>query len=514
MMKTDIPTIGSDLESASFEISVPSLDPTDLGGGTGAISLTTGPQVTPQKLRNTRFTLTDDLYGSITGRISQVSWGSGSVSFTGETMLQRLTVTARILPTYLVSTSTAINAALAHANMACTGLPTGDSVAFPGFAGSVLDYLKYFCAVYGYEFYPTPGDPDNITFRAIRGAEYSGGWVSKDSDVNDQTIAKSIDIVRYTYTVPAEVTDNIELTPAGTSDAQILTVNAQETVQYDVRLNGWARSVNQPVPMDLIGPEERTDAGAYCVSGSDGLPVSAMQWTETGGSVRVEITDDPAVLRVTITGPKADTLISSDGTTDRFAPYSLTASAGSVTYNSLHITGKGIRTAETTQNCPTGAVSEVTMQAVGATVSNPFVTTVEDQWNVGVRAAQVYAGSRYTQTISGHPDSDALGTLGSRVVDEAAKFRVETVTVNPDLVSFTAVADTLFSDFNAVWAGSTFNDFRKSRTGVTFADFNVDWNGRTFADFDAVWAGQKFSAFAQIGVSDTFSQFAVTPLVR
>ena len=38
MMKTDIPTIGSDLESASFEISVPSLDPTDLGGGTGGNS--------------------------------------------------------------------------------------------------------------------------------------------------------------------------------------------------------------------------------------------------------------------------------------------------------------------------------------------------------------------------------------------------------------------------------------------------------------------------------------------
>jgi len=89
--------------------------------------------------------------------------------------------------------------------------------------------------------------------------------------------------------VPPNTTDNIEFTPAGTSDAQILTVNAQETVQYDVRLNGWARSVNQPVPMDLIGPEERTDAGAYCVSGSDGLPVSAKQWTETGGSVTIPL---------------------------------------------------------------------------------------------------------------------------------------------------------------------------------------------------------------------------------
>ena len=515
MMRTDIPGIGSNLETASFELSVPTLDPTDLGGSTGSISFTTGPIALPQKLRNSRFTMTDDQYGSVTGRISQISWGNpGQVSFSAETMLQRLNIQATILPAYLVSMADAINSALGHAGMVCAGLPTAGLVAFPGYAGTVLDYVKFFCTVYGYEVYPTPGSPNVITFRAIRGAEYSGDWSSQTFDVNDQTVAKSVDVVRYEYEVPATSAANIEFTPAGTRDAQILTVDANQVISYDIRLDGWAQSVNQPVVADLIGPEERTDVGAYCVAGSDGLPISAAQWSNTGGSVRVEITDDPAVLRVTITGPKADVIVSADGTTDRFAPYSLAATTGTTTYNSLHITGKGIRARATTQTFLTGAVSEVSMEETGSTVENPFVNTIALLWNVGVRAAQVYAGSRHTQSASGSPDSDIIGVLGSRTSDGSAKFRVETVTVSPDLVSFSATADTLFSDFNGVWAGATFNDFRKSRTGVTFSDFNADWIGRTFGDFDAVWAGQTFSDFAQVGISDTFTQFAVTPLVR
>lgn len=473
-VKTNLAAVGSKITSYSLTAAVPSLNPADLEGETGSVKFDTQPMPFPQVLRNSRYILTDDKFGSLAARISEINWSEGGASFSSETMLQRLNIDGKVLPQYLVSMATAMDNVLALAGMNSAGLPTSGTVTFPGWKGTLLDYIKHFCVVYGYEYYSDSATPDTVKFRAVRSSTFSGNYTGISYTVNDQSIAQNVDVAQYAYTVPATTTDFIEFAPVSVDDPQILTVNAGETVEYDIQCNGWLSAVNQPVAMDLVGPTERTDSGAYCVAGNDGLPVTAAQWVSLGGKVVVSIGDDPSTIHVAVTAPPVSSILGTSGE-DTFSPYSIAATAvdDNTFYNSLHITGKGVRYAKTVQRFPTGAVSTATMEEVGATVENPFVSTPSQLWAVGVAAAQAYAGPNFTVEASLIPNVDYTQVLGSRLEGGGGVFRVQSVTASPEGVSFSGSSDTLFSEFNTKWAGKTFGDFNTERAGQTFSDFAV-----------------------------------------
>lgn len=462
---TDIPAIGSNLESFSVTLEVPNLDPTQLDGGTGSISFNTRDLPRPQLLRNTRVTLSDDQEGTFIGRISEVGWSEEGSSFTAETMLNRLKVSTTFRPEF-AGISTGVDSVLSLVGMVSEGLPS-TSVTFPGWQGTILDYLKMFCAVFDYEFVPHETNPDVVVFRPLRGNSFTDYSSGVSFRINDQTLARKIEVVDYSY----EDMDNnsdVEFSPAYTSDVQILTVDAGQVATYDIKVNGWVSTLNQPVVMDLVGPEERTDVGAYCVSGSDGLPITATQWTDTGGSVTVETTDDPTVIHVTVVAPKALSLFDAGGE-ERFAPYSIAATAGDNTvYNSLHITGRGVRYREENIAFFTGVDDPAITEDTGAVVENPWVTGTEKTFRVGVRAAQVYAGPNYTVDLSGAPRTKILDVVGSRCNGDAVKFRVVSVTGTESSLSGSGYMDTTFADFNAVSSGMTFSQWNNANVNMTF----------------------------------------------
>lgn len=455
-------------------VEVASLNPTNLDGGTGDLTFSTGPLDYPQSHRNTRVTITDTEQGAILGRISQVSWSPDSqVDFTAETMMQRLNIEATILPSFGLSLSASMNQVLALVGMTSNGLPTSGTVVFPGWRGAVLDYIKHFCLVYGYEFHTSSTVyPDIVYFRSIRTQEFPRSFFSSKSfSVTDQSVAQSVSVNMYEYRTPSAT--YMEFTPASVDDPQILTVDAGEVIEYDIKCNGWVSAVNQPVPMDLVGPEERTDTGAYCVAGNDGLPVMAAQWTAQGGSVRVDISDDPSVLHVTITAPDADTLPNTAGG-DTLAPYSIAATAvdENAFYNSLHITGVGVRFTKSTQVFLTGADASVSSEENPTNVDNPFVNTTARLWNIGVRAAQALAGPNYTINATAKMLADSFtSVLGSRYEQSGVVFRMESATMEPSGWTITGNADTLVSDFNTAWAGKTIADFNTAQAGRTFDVF-------------------------------------------
>jgi len=470
-VKTDIAGIGSNITQYSAEAAVPSLNPADLDGGTGSIKFTTGPLTYPQVNRNRQFVLTDTQFGSAAGRISQVSWGSkNAVEFTAETMLQRLNIEATIYPSYGLSLTDAMDQVLSLAGMSSSGLPTTGTVVFPGWRGVILDYLKHFCTVYDYEYYVDSGTPDVIKFRTIRTQPASPKFSSRTYSVNDQTSAQSVSANMYEYTIPSS--GYLEFAPFSVDDPQILTVDAGEVVQYDIKCNGWLSAVNQPVPMDLVGPEERTDTGAYCVAGNDGLPIVAAQWVDQGGSIRVEISDDPSVLHVTITAPDVESLPNTSGGTT-LAPYSIAATAvdENAFYNSLHITGYGVRYVKTTQTFVTGVEGTVSKEENATTVENPFVDTTERLWTVGVRAAQAFAGPTHSVSAEAIQNNAFSDLLGSRHTGEGAIFRISSVTMSPTGYSLSGTADTLVSEFNTAWSGKTITDFNTLWAGQTCGVF-------------------------------------------
>lgn len=467
---TNIPAIQDNLESWQVSLDVPSLTPANLDGGTGSISFTTRDLSQPQLLRNQRFIFTDDDAGAFIGRISQVSWfEEGGTSFSAETMLNRLNVDMTVPPGDSMSMESTVNPVLALVGMVSEGLDTDFRVTpRPGWRGNLLDYLKQFCMVFDYEMLPSASDPDVVTFRSIRTNTFDPSLMSASFSVNDQQLAQSIEIHQYMIT---NVLNNVEVSPAATTDAQILTVNAGETITYDLQLNAWVASVNQPAVLDFVGPEERTDIGAYCVAGSDGLPVSAAQWTATGGRVEVEQTEDPSVIRVIVTAPLTATLAGPGGE-DRFAPYSIAATSGEGTlYNSLHVTGLATTWERQTVSIPTGVVSEVTVEPVGVTIDNVWVSFRDYVYKLGVRAAQTFAGPTYTiSNVETSPNSNLRQVVGSRIEGDEIKFRVQSASATEGGVNCSGVMDTTFNDFGtAMPSGMTFGQWAAAvPSGMTF----------------------------------------------
>lgn len=458
------------VSDVSFDVAVPTLNPTELGGSTGSLSFSTRDLPRPQTLRNKPITISNGAVWSASGRVSDVDWGlHRATNFQAETALQRLNITASIKPSYAVTETAAMNAALASAGFVSAGLATTGTVTFPGWTGTLLDYIKHFCNAFRKE-YVLSDDANTLIFRDLRTSELSGNKAGVDFGINDQTLAQTVEVLQYTYTTPFNAFTNIEFTPAGESDPQIVSVNAGETAVMELKINGWVASVNQPVASIGVGPEARTDSGAYQVLGSDGLPVQPGAWLDMGGSLVVETTDDPTIMRVSVTAPNAKLVSGSDGDT-RPSPYSIAVNYDDITRTSLHITGKGVLFKTNTISVATGVPESLSQEPVGATIDNPFLSTPDLAWNAGVRGAQYYAGANQSMSFSMADTQSISDVLGARIVGDAIHYRVNSVSYSG-------------SQYSVACSGL-----------VTVGDFDTVWSGKTFGDFDAFWAGHTISEF-------------------
>ena len=462
---TNLPEIGADLESFSITLEVPGPDPTTLEGGTGSVRLNSGPINYPETLIDTRFSLDDTDAGTFVCRVSELNWGFDT-SVSAETMLHRLAVVKTIRPMQ-ADMDAGMNSILDLVGMVSQGLPA-TSTTFPGWNGPLWDYLKLFCAVHNYEMIPHATGPSSVVFRGIRSSTFGDYLADKTFTLNNQTQAQNVEVTDYGYGVMSG--SNIELTPALSPDAQVLSVSPGETAEFEIRVDGWVATVNQPAVLDFVGSGERTDGGAYCVAGSDGLPITAAQWTATGGSVKVQLTEDPSVIKVIVNSSAHFSLKGPNGE-DRFAPYSIAATSGDGTlYNSLHITGTGVRHNKKTVRIPTG-VSEG--EELGATVDNPWVTGVDKTYTIGSRAAQAYAGPSYTMSLETAPRSALRSVVGSRFDGKEVKFRITNVTFSESSLTASGSMDTLISDFNSSASGMTFSQWATAVGAITFNKWSV-----------------------------------------
>ena len=120
---SDLAGIHGNISDVSVTMAVPSLNPTELGGGTGSIRFGLAPMARPQTLRNQPVVLSEKGAWSVAGRISNVEWGGlGGVTLDAETSMQRLNVTVALAPSYTLSEAAAMDLALAKAGFTSSGL--------------------------------------------------------------------------------------------------------------------------------------------------------------------------------------------------------------------------------------------------------------------------------------------------------------------------------------------------------------------------------------------------------
>lgn len=506
----------SNVHGFSVQEDATPLDPSSSEGGVGTITASV-PENARSPLYLGGIVLADGSRGKTSGVIRSVQTADGSVTVSADSVLGLFNTEKTIAPLvgklgdavqYYCDLVGIPNDVIVHPTLASR------DVVYPGILGNVWVRVKQMLAAEQIEMALVF---DRIYVRPLRTvhADMSRLTTSGSSLSNDKA-AKSVDVTYYN----SRAGSLMEVYPREDEPPQIIVVDAGVVQVIDQQIDASLTSVNQPVPTYNV-PDQSYEGtpGVYSITGADDLPVQPAQWTAAGGSLTVALTEDPSVLRITVRGADIPHL----------APFRVAMSSGSSNYyNSLHITGSGVTWNKKTVNLVTGASRLTTSTDVGVTVDNPYIRTKEQAYSSGLHTSAAYSGVQYSingtafalnrtgdnreliqmtvADFNAEYSGDSVGTFnsvwagktisdfndfwqnradlfwenqlfgnapGARVLSEDACFRVSSATTNETSVQFIATLDTLVSDFNDRWVGSTVADFNSQWVGYTCKEFSI-----------------------------------------
>lgn len=208
------------------------------------------------------------------------------------------------------------------------------------------------------------------------------------------TLAQAIEIYQYNN---RPILNELVYPPGGwTPEVEVLNVNAGETAEYTLELSASVTSVG-PLDMRTFVPED-FDGNVYTIVGDDGLPVQPAMWADKGGSLTVEILPDTKSLLVTLVGAVGiPTTTGGESTTFSVA---LASDTTGNRYSTLRIQGTGVVFSKEKVTIRTGVPASRTATEVGVTIDNPFISTRDELYRTGTRAARAFAGS--VMSLSGN----------------------------------------------------------------------------------------------------------------
>lgn len=266
-----------------------------------------------------------------------------------------------------------------------------------------------------------------------------------------------------------------EIYSAREDDNKVLSVKVGESIKTTIQTDSSIISVNQPFPY-LRMEGVTIPAGVYEIMDGTGLPISDKLWLNSGGNLVVSLNPDLAgAIDIFLTGPiKA---ITSDPT------YSIAVSDGKNQYAALSITGSAVRGTKKVLSLLTGSAEAVTVQEVATTITNPFVTTLAQAYDVGITASTVASGPNVS--LSGSVSVGNIASFGlaqgSLIRYRENIYRVTDATINNIAVSFNAVsyvvvddlvdswpiADSTVDGYDYVWGGYQSHDARITPLATT-----------------------------------------------
>lgn len=443
-----------------------SLDPGDASAGFGQLTYTVP---TEQRL-NASTTLTDPEYGSFTGIVSAVSQNDGLYSITADDAFARLNKWLTI-PPFTGTLADYLTFLKTRTKMAGTFTTSVTrNVVCPGFRGNVWTEFRKFLAAQGLEAVQNAG---NIIVRLPRGSELTTHEnITRGTEVNNQTTSQYVTVNYYTMR-SSSIASQIAVFPnrRNVEDMEFapISVNPGETVVQQITLDASLESVNQPTVVDYVSASETGEGtnGMYCVVDQDGKPIPAAGWTKGGGRLVVRLTPDPSIIEVVVTGSSVT----------EFGTYRIAAGVGSTAdshYNSLRITGRGIRWDQGSVTMHTGAANNADGEDSTTEVDNRFITSVSAAWTAAGRAAAKLSGTVPTASGTFKPRlNPGFGNLvGKRLREENAWFRLTNANFSPHNVQYSLEQDTLVSDFNTHYDTMLVSDFNAIFAGKTVGEFN------------------------------------------
>lgn len=485
------------------------------------------------------FYLNDRFHGAVIGEIENVSGANDLVTMGGRSRLALLNVDAIIGPKVgtIEAVLTAIFAQVGITQQIIfdTGLST-ETIKTPGYEGDVWVFVKQLCSAYETEVTVVR---EFVVVRPTRQRTIDAtNIIDKNWQVQDIELAQTFDVAYYNY---AQQTDFLVFPKGGwTPEVQVYQVEHNETVEFELDLEFFLTSVQQPTVQDTVAKDYGT-ASVYAVSANDNLPVSAAFWTDYGGDMSFEILGDGSRIKITLTGPNYEPL----------SPYSISISDGSTSYSTLRIVGTGTNFQRLLYTEKTGLLPAEAPLVKGQEIDNPAIDTLVDAKRYALFARRLYSLPKQTYSTSAREFRRTKGSVptilfptfddfsdslpggysftnfneeysgltfdqfttsvgntvpqgfgevpGSRIRLDDAVYRVRSSNITPDVISIEAEYDTLFSDLDDVYGAALWEDLEPGWTGVGATWTTVvalPFGQKTFTDFNTTFASVNFKDFA------------------
>lgn len=265
-------------------------------------------------------------------------------------------------------------------------------VVFPGWTGELWFHLKEMAVSQDCDISLVSGV---ILLRPIRARIATRGRdIDRTYEIGGGTLAQSVEVYQYNSKA---ITNQLVYPPGGWKpETEVLNVNAGEEAEYVLELSASVSSIQQPVMLTSVA-SDYSASSVYTVVANDGLPVSFAAWSQNGGSVEISIEPDTTSLRVKLRGAMNLPTTSGDAATN----FSLALASDTTgnRYSTLRIVGSGVSFDKQKLTVRTTVPPSKTATEVGVTVDNIFISTLNDAYRAGTRAAKRFSG--YSPTLSG-----------------------------------------------------------------------------------------------------------------
>lgn len=350
-----------------------------------------GPEVLidrPVRIKDSRkgFTL-----GTIAA--ADMSYDGGTIALRGSTRLSTLNVYGIQAQPFVGSLRGAFEYYLGLAGVTSDLFIEDDiadrPVVIPGWTGELWYYLKLMAAAEECDISLVSGV---ILVRAIRKRVATQGKdTARSASLSGDTLAQSIEVYQYNN---RQITNELVYPPGGWNNTvDVLNVNAGETTEYTLELSASVSSIQTPVMQTSVAPNYQASS-VYTIVANDGLPVSPSLWSSRGGKVEITIDPDTTRLHVKLTG--ATDIPTSEGEAAQNFSLALGSDTTGNRYSTLRIVGTGVAYEKRKVKIRTGVPASKTATEVGVTIDNPFISTKNQLYSAGTRAAKRYAGPTFS----------------------------------------------------------------------------------------------------------------------
>lgn len=321
---------------------------------------------------------------------ADISKDGGTVSFSGTSRMGELNVYGIQAQPFIGTLSQSFAYYLGLGGIT-TDLFVDDEIAsrpviFPGWTGELWFYLKQMAAAQDCDISLVSGV---VLLRPIRKRVASNNRdTSRSVAFSSATLARSVEVYQYNN---RQITSELVYPPGGwTPDSEVFNVNAGETTEYTLQLSASVSSITDPVMQTFVS-QDYGASSVYTIVADDGLPVDPAAWAAYGGSLTLSINPDTSSLNLTLRG--ATGLPTASGTAATAFSVALGSDTTGNRYSTLRIVGTGVGFEKVKKVVRTGVPASKTATEVGVTIDNPFISTTNDLYRAGTRAAKVFSGA-------------------------------------------------------------------------------------------------------------------------